>query len=155
MKGILGRKVGMTQVSTKDGRVVPVTVVAVEPNVITQVKTVETDGYNAIQLATVDNKEKNATKASIGHAKKANTTPTRYLKEIRDYEGTYNLGDTIIDRDNNIITQNTLSPVPFIILDKKVSLKNGKLSDIAPTILKYMDIAIPKEMKNEEILIQE
>ena len=95
MKGILGRKVGMTQVSTKDGRVVPVTVVAVEPNVITQVKTVETDGYNAIQLATVDKKEKNATKASIGHAKKANTTPKRYLKEIRDYEGTYNLGDTI------------------------------------------------------------
>ena len=63
--------------------------------------------------------------------------------------------DTIIDRDNNIITQNTLSPVPFIILDKKVSLKNGKLSDIAPTILKYMDIAIPKEMKNEEILIED
>ena len=63
--------------------------------------------------------------------------------------------DTIIDRDNNIITQNTLSPVPFIILDKKISLKNGKLSDIAPTILKYMDIAIPKEMKNEEILIED
>lgn len=95
MKGILGRKVGMTQVFTKDGKLVPVTVVAVEPNVVTQVKTTETDGYNAIQLATVDKKEKNATKASVGHAKKANTTPKRYLKEIRDYEGTYNLGDTI------------------------------------------------------------
>jgi large subunit ribosomal protein L3 len=95
MKGILGRKVGMTQVFTKDGKLVPVTVVSVEPNVVTQVKTVETDGYNAIQLATVDKKEKNASKASIGHAKKAKTTPKRYLKEIRDYEGTYNLGDTI------------------------------------------------------------
>ena len=95
MKGILGRKVGMTQVFTKDGKLVPVTVVSVEPNVITQIKTVENDGYNAIQLATVDKKEKNATKASIGHVKKANTTPKRYLKEIRDYEGTYNLGDTI------------------------------------------------------------
>ena len=95
MKGILGRKVGMTQVFTKDGKLVPVTVVSVEPNVVTQVKTAETDGYNAIQLATVDKKEKNASKASIGHAKKANTTPKRYLKEIRDYEGTYNLGDTI------------------------------------------------------------
>lgn len=95
MKGILGRKVGMTQVFTKDGKLVPVTVVSVEPNVVTQVKTVESDGYNAIQLATVDKKEKNATKASIGHAKKAKTTPKRYLKEIRDYEGTYNLGDTI------------------------------------------------------------
>ncbi len=95
MKGILGRKVGMTQVFTKDGKLVPVTVVSVEPNVVTQVKTVETDGYNAIQLATVDKKTKNASKASVGHAKKANTTPKRYLKEIRDYEGTYNLGDTI------------------------------------------------------------
>jgi len=95
MKGILGRKVGMTQVFTKDGKLVPVTVVSVEPNVVTQIKTTETDGYNAIQLATVDKKVKNATKASVGHAKKANTTPKRYLKEIRDYEGTYNLGDTI------------------------------------------------------------
>jgi len=95
MKGILGRKVGMTQVFTKDGKLIPVTVVSVEPNVVMQVKTVETDGYNAIQLATVDKKEKNASKASIGHAKKANTTPKRYLKEIRDYEGTYNLGDKI------------------------------------------------------------
>ena len=95
MKGILGRKVGMTQVFTKDGKLVPVTVVSVEPNIVTQVKTTETDGYNAIQLATVDKKEKRASKASVGHAKKANTTPKRYLKEIRDYEGTYNLGDTI------------------------------------------------------------
>lgn len=95
MKGILGRKVGMTQVFTKDGKLVPVTVVSVEPNVVTQIKTVETDGYNAIQLATVDKKVKNASKASIGHAKKAKTTPKRYLKEIRDYEGAYNLGDTI------------------------------------------------------------
>ena len=95
MKGILGRKVGMTQVFTKDGKLIPVTVVSVEPNVVTQVKTVETDGYNSIQLATVDKKEKNASKASIGHAKKAGTTPKRFLKEIRDFEGSYNLGDTI------------------------------------------------------------
>ena len=95
MKGILGRKVGMTEVFTKEGKVVPVTVIEVEPNVVTQVKNVETDGYNAIQLGVCDKKEKNATKASIGHAKKANTTPKRFLKEIRDYEGSYNLGDTI------------------------------------------------------------
>ena len=95
MKGILGTKVGMTQVFAKNGKLTPVTVIYVEPNVVTQVKTVETDGYNAIQLATVDKKEKNASKSSVGHAKKANTTPKRYLKEIRDYEGTYNLGDTI------------------------------------------------------------
>lgn len=95
MKGILGRKVGMTEVFTKDGKLIPVTVVSVEPNVITQVKTKETDGYDAIQLATVDKKEKHATKAAIGHARKANATPKRFLKEIRNVEGTYNLGDTL------------------------------------------------------------
>ena len=57
MKGILGRKVGMTEVFTKDGKLIPVTVVSEEPNVITQIKTQETDGYNAIQLATVEKKK--------------------------------------------------------------------------------------------------
>ena len=95
MKGIVGRKVGMTEVFTKEGKVIPVTVIEVEKNTVMQVKTVENDGYNAIQLGVCDKKEKNATKASIGHAKKANTNPKRFLKEIRDYEGSYNLGDTI------------------------------------------------------------
>ena len=95
MKGILGRKVGMTEVFTKEGKAIPVTVIEVEKNTVMQVKTVENDGYNAIQLGVCDKKEKNATKASIGHAKKANATPKRFLKEIRDYEGSYNLGDTI------------------------------------------------------------
>ena len=95
-KGILGRKAGMTQVFTKEGKVIPVTVIEVEPNVVTQVKTKETDGYNAVQLGIVDRKEKNATKASIGHAKKANTNPKRFLKEIRveSTEG-YELGSTL------------------------------------------------------------
>ena len=94
-KGIIGKKLGMTQIFAENGAVVPVTVIEAGPCVVTQKKTTETDGYNAIQLATVDKKEKRASKASIGHAKKANTTPKRYLKEIRDYEGTYNLGDTL------------------------------------------------------------
>lgn len=59
MKGILGRKISMTEVFTKDGKVIPVTVVEVEPNTITQVKTQETDGYNAIQLAVTDKRGKN------------------------------------------------------------------------------------------------
>ncbi len=96
MKGILGRKAGMTQVFTKEGKVIPVTVIEVEPNVVTQVKTVETDGYNAVQLGYLDKKEKNATKASIGHAKKANTNPKRFLKEIRDVEvSDYALGQVL------------------------------------------------------------
>ena len=96
MKGILGRKAGMTQVFTKEGKVIPVTVIEVEPNVVTQVKTVETDGYNAVQLGYLDKKEKNATKASIGHAKKANTNPKCFLKEIRDVEvSDYALGQVL------------------------------------------------------------
>lgn len=95
-KGILGRKIGMTEKFTKDGKVIPVTVVEIEPNVITQIKTNETDGYNAIQIATGSKKEKNATKAEIGHAKKAGVAPKRFLKEIRveSTEG-YTLGSTI------------------------------------------------------------
>lgn len=83
MKGILGRKLGMTQVFDKSGKLVPVTVVEVEPNVVTQIKTNDKEGYDAIQLASVTIKEKHATKSNIGHTKKANTTPKRFLKEIR------------------------------------------------------------------------
>ena len=91
MKGILGTKVGMTQVFTESGKLIPVTVIEVEPNVVTQIKTVEKDGYDAIQLGAVTIKEKSATKARIGHTKKANTAPKRFLREIRgvnvnDYE---------------------------------------------------------------------
>ena len=95
MKGILGRKVGMTSVFTKDGALIPVTVIEVEPNIVMQVKTNEKNGYSAIQLGVFEKKEKRASKAEIGNAKKANTTPKRFLKEIRDYEGTYNVGDAI------------------------------------------------------------
>ena len=95
MKGILGRKVGMTSVFSKDGKLIPVTVVSVEPNTVMQVKTLETDGYNAIQLGVVDKKEKNSSRASVGHAKKAYTAPKRFLKEIREMEGTYQVGDKI------------------------------------------------------------
>ena len=95
MKGILGRKVGMTQVFTKDGKLIPVTVVSCEPNVVMQVKTVEKDGYNAIQLGVFEKKQNRATKAEVGHAQKANTTPKRFLKEIRNVDGTYNVGDKV------------------------------------------------------------
>ena len=96
MKGILGRKVGMTEKFTIDGKVIPVTVVSVEPNVISQVKTVETDGYNAIQIATVDKKEKHVTKPEAGHAKKAGVAPKRFCKELRvDNPQDYTVGSTI------------------------------------------------------------
>ena len=96
MKGILGKKVGMTQVFTTEGKLIPVTVVEVEPNVVTQIKTVEKDGYDAIQLGTDSIKEKLSNKPEIGHTKKANTTPKRFLKEIRGVNvNDYTLGQTI------------------------------------------------------------
>lgn len=96
MKGILGRKIGMTQVFAKNGKLTPVTVIEVLPNIVSQIKTVETDGYNAIQLATVDKKEKRANKPETGHLKKANATPKRFLKEIRGVDvSNYTLGSEL------------------------------------------------------------
>ena len=96
MKGILGRKIGMTQVFTTDGVLVPVTVVEVEPNVVTQIKTKEKDGYDAIQLGNTTIREKVSNKAMIGHAKKANSAPKRFLKEIRGVDvASYTLGQTL------------------------------------------------------------
>ena len=96
MKGILGRKIGMTQVFTKSGKLIPVTVISVEPNVVTQIKTVENDGYDAIQLGFSTKREKLTTKASLGHTNKANTTPKRFFKEIKGVNVTeYTLGQEI------------------------------------------------------------
>ena len=96
MKGILGRKLGMTQVFTKSGKLIPVTVIEVEPNVVTQIKTMENDGYEAIQLGFDTKREKLATKASVGITKKANTAPKRFLKEIRGVDvNAYTLGQEI------------------------------------------------------------
>ena len=96
MKGILGRKIGMTQVFAKNGKLTPVTVIEVEPNVVSQIKTVATDGYDAIQLATVDKREKLSNKPEMGHLKKANTTPKRFLKEIRGVDvSNYSLGQEL------------------------------------------------------------
>ena len=96
MKGILGRKIGMTQVFDQDGKLTPVTVVEVTPNVVTQVKTTENDSYEAIQLAFDDKREKLATKASLGITSKANTTPKRFFKEIRGVDiNNYQLGDEV------------------------------------------------------------
>ena len=82
MKGILGKKLGMTQVFTEDGALIPVTVVEVQPNTVLQVKTKETDGYDALQLGYEEKKEARATKPEIGHAKKAGTSPKEFIREI-------------------------------------------------------------------------
>ena len=94
MKGILGKKVGMTQIYSDHGYSIPVTIIQIEKNIVTKVLTKEKNGYTALQLATSEKKEKHSSKALINHFKKANTTPKRFVKEIRDMEG-YKLGDEI------------------------------------------------------------
>ena len=82
-KGILGKKIGMTQIFATNGELIPVTVIEVTPNVVLQKKTVETDGYQAVQVGFCDKKENLATKPEVGHASKANTAPKRFIKEFR------------------------------------------------------------------------
>ena len=96
MKGILGRKIGMTQVFTESGKLIPVTVVEVEPNIVTQIKTKENDGYEAIQLGFDTKREKLATKASAGHTAKAQTTPKRFFREIKGVDiNDYTVGQEV------------------------------------------------------------
>jgi len=85
-KGILGKKIGMTQIFDASGELIPVTVVDVTPNVVLQKKTLETDGYQAVQLGFLDKPERLANKPEIGHASKANTNPKRFIKEIAGEE---------------------------------------------------------------------
>lgn len=95
-KGILGKKVGMTQIFTANGELIPVTVIEATPNVVLQVKTTETDGYEAIQLGYQDKREVLANKPAKGHVAKANTTPKRFIKEFKDVElGEYEVGQEI------------------------------------------------------------
>ncbi|HAC1430166.1 TPA_asm: 50S ribosomal protein L3 [Listeria monocytogenes] len=83
-KGILGRKVGMTQVFTENGELIPVTVIEAAQNVVLQKKTVETDGYEAAQIGFEDKRAILSNKPEQGHVAKANTTPKRFIREFRD-----------------------------------------------------------------------
>ena len=94
--GVIGTKLGMTQIYDETGLCIPVTVVAVEKAVVTQVKTTETDGYEAIQVGVVSAKEKHLTKAQIGHFKKNNLENFRHLQEFRVEDASkYEVGQTI------------------------------------------------------------
>ncbi|MFC2380660.1 MAG: 50S ribosomal protein L3 [Streptococcus gordonii] len=86
-KGILGKKVGMTQIFTEAGELIPVTVIEATPNVVLQVKTVETDGYNAVQVGFDDLRDVLSNKPAKGHVAKANTAPKRFIREFKNIEG--------------------------------------------------------------------
>lgn len=94
--GVIGKKLGMTQVFDEQGLAIPVTVIKVDPIVVTQIKTVKTDGYNAIQVGTIAAKEKHLSKAQIGHLKKNKLENFRHLQEFRvDNPEAYNVGQAI------------------------------------------------------------
>jgi large subunit ribosomal protein L3 len=95
-KGIIGKKLGMTQIFMEDGSVIPVTVIEAGPCPVTQKKTTETDGYEAVQLAFEDIREKLVTKPAAGHFKKAGVSPKRHLKEFRlENTAEMNVGDVV------------------------------------------------------------
>ncbi|PZP51832.1 MAG: 50S ribosomal protein L3 [Pseudopedobacter saltans] len=95
MKGIIGKKLGMTSIYGPEGRQIAVTIIEAGPNVVTQVKTEATDGYNALQLAFGEKKEKNTPKPAIQHFAKANTTPKQVVKEFRNYFEEKAIGELI------------------------------------------------------------
>jgi len=95
MKGIIGKKIGMTSIFEADGKQTACTIIEAGPNVVTQVKTQQTDGYTALQLAFGDKKEKHAVKAELNHFAKANTAPKKFTKEFRNYSIEKALGETI------------------------------------------------------------
>ncbi|MDG6170503.1 50S ribosomal protein L3 [Lactococcus formosensis] len=86
-KGILGKKVGMTQIFTENGELIPVTVIEATPNVVLQTKTVDTDGYEAVQVGFDDKREVLSNKPAKGHVAKANTAPKRFIREFKGIEG--------------------------------------------------------------------
>lgn len=95
-KGILGRKIGMTQVFAENGDLIPVTVIEAAPNVVLQKKTAENDGYEAIQLGFDDKREKLSNKPEKGHVAKAETAPKRFVKELRGVDmDAYEIGQEV------------------------------------------------------------
>ena len=95
-KGLLGTKLGMTQIWNDQGKLVPVTVIQISPNVVTQIRTPEVDGYSAVQIAAGAIDPRKVNKPSAGHFDKAGVTPRRHLVELRTADaGTYTVGQEL------------------------------------------------------------
>ena len=95
MKGIIGKKIGMTSIFDSTGKQTACTIIEAGPCVITHVKTIETDGYTSHSLSFGDKKEKHSTKAEVGHYAKAQTAPKKFTKEFRNYSIDKNIGETV------------------------------------------------------------
>ena len=95
MKGIIGKKIGMTSIFGEDGKQAACTIIEAGPCVVTQIKTTDADGYNALQLAFGEKRESRSNKSEISHFSKANTAPKKFVKEFRNYSIEKQLGDTV------------------------------------------------------------
>ncbi|MFC2949275.1 50S ribosomal protein L3 [Virgibacillus sediminis] len=132
-KGILGRKIGMTQLFSETGELIPVTVIQAEPNVVLQKRTEENDGYKALQLGFADVKESRANKAAKGHAEKASTSPKRYVREIRDadvdaYEVGQEVGVGVFEAGDRIDVTGTTKGKGFQGSIKRHNQQRGPMS---------------------------
>ena len=136
MKGLLGKKIGMSQLFATDGTLIPVTIVEIEPNVITQIKTVATDGYNAIQVGIEDKRQALTNRPEMGHAKKAGLdTGKRVYREFAITEeevASYQLGQTIdvsiFDNGDVVDVQGTSKGKGFQGVIKRHNQSSGPMS---------------------------
>ncbi|WP_216831084.1 50S ribosomal protein L3 [Alkalihalobacterium elongatum] len=170
-KGILGKKIGMTQVFAENGDVIPVTVIEVTPNVVLQKKTVENDGYEAIQLGFDDQKANRVIKPEKGHAEKANTAPKRFVKEIRNVDlatfevgqevkaDTFNVGDVVDVTGTSkgkgfqgAIKRHNQSRGPMSH-GSRYHRRPGSMGPVAPNRV-FKGKALPGRMGGEQITVQ-
>ncbi|MEB1809820.1 MAG: 50S ribosomal protein L3 [Bacillaceae bacterium] len=170
-KGILGKKIGMTQVFAENGDVIPVTVIEVTPNVVLQKKTVENDGYEAIQLGFDDQKANRVIKPEKGHAEKANTAPKRFVKEIRNVDlatfevgqevkaDTFNAGDVVDVTGTSkgkgfqgAIKRHNQSRGPMSH-GSRYHRRPGSMGPVAPNRV-FKGKALPGRMGGEQITVQ-
>ena len=102
MSGLIGKKIGMTNIFAEDGKILPCTVVQAGPCTVTQIRTKNHDGYDALQLGFNEKSEKSTNKSELGHHKKSGTTPMKKLVEFKGFENDYKLGDKITVEHFNV-----------------------------------------------------
>ena len=102
MSGLIGKKIGMTNIFAEDGKILPCTVVQAGPCTVTQVRTKNHDGYDALQLGFNEKSEKSTNKSELGHHKKSGATPMKKLVEFKGFENDYKLGDKITVEHFNV-----------------------------------------------------
>ena len=145
MSGILGKKLGMTNMFDSKGRYIACTVIEAGPCVVTQVKTLEKDGYSSVQLGFGERKEKHTSLPRMGHFKKAGVAPQRKIVEFRDFQGEKKAGDVVtLDMGLKYMGMFTDSAVTLVVGGGEYNKVGQEMIDVATKALnKAMDILKP------------